>query len=85
MESSEKYQPISCVFYDYIEHFAMRKEIVELLVKDGNGERMLKTRILDTKAKDKVEYLLVEATAEWIRMDQIIRINEHKMSDYNLC
>jgi len=85
MKSSDKYKPISCVFYDYIEHYALRKEQVEIAIRDGENERLLKTKILDTKSENKVEYILVENEKEWIRMDLILRINEHKLSDFNRC
>jgi len=84
MKSSDKYQPISCVFYDYIEHYALKKEIVELSFKDGNEKKILHTRLLDTKSKNKVEYVQIEGK-EWIRMDRIISINEHILADYNQC
>lgn len=86
MDSPKKYQPISCTFYDYIEHYAMRKELIRILLKnDMGGHEQFHSRILDTKTQDRVEYFLLEATTEWIRMDRIISLNEHRLSDYQNC
>lgn len=86
MEHSKKYKPISCVYYDFIEHYATRKEIVNITMKGKGAHPVeLKSRILDTKTEGQIEYLLLDETKEWIRMDHIISLNEHKLSDYQDC
>lgn len=86
MIPEKKYQPISCVYYDFIEHYAIRKEKVTIVWKDRDDrEVQLNSRILDTKTEAKVEFMLLEATQEWIRMDRIISLNEHKLADFQDC
>ena len=83
MKSTDKYKPISCVFYDLIEHYAVLREVVALAVKIDKETRVFNTRILDTKVVKKVEYILIETPKLTIRMDNIISINGEQLSDYN--
>jgi len=86
MDSTKKYQPISCVYYDLIEHYAIRKEIISIVMHSENeNQESFKTRILDTKAKDGVEYILLENPKEWFRMDRIVSLNDDLLSDFLSC
>lgn len=85
MDTSKKYQPISCVFYDLIEHYATRKELVHILIsKDGKTERY-HSRILDTKIIRKVEFMVLDHPRIDIRLDQIISLNDDRLASFNKC
>lgn len=81
----KNYTPISCVFYDLIEHYATRKEIVSIEVQKESERATYNSRILDTQVENKVEYIVLESPAIRIRMDQIISLNEEKLWDYKKC
>ena len=77
------YRPISCVFYDYIEHYATTREVVEFVYRDEQGvEVTVYTRILDTEMQDKVEYVHLSKAPKRLRMDRIVRIAGHELKDY---
>jgi len=85
MESKNNYIPISCVYYDLIEHYAVRREVISIIVQGENELKQYQSKILDTKVKDKVEYMIIETPNISIRMDQIISLNGEKLSDYSSC
>ncbi len=85
MKEPEKYVPISCVYYDLIEHYAIRKEVVHIVIKDEAKLFEYHSKILDTKVKDKVEYMVLEYPNISIRMDQIVSLNGEKLADFNAC
>ena len=75
------YQPISCVFYDYIEHFATTGEEVTFVYRNEAGEEVaVRTVIRDTEVKEKVEYVHLSTPPTRLRMDRIVRINEHVLA-----
>ena len=77
------YQPISCVFYDYIEHYATRGEVVELVYRNEAGEaHAVRTVLLDTEVSEKVEYVHLSTSPGRLRLDRIVRINAHELRDY---
>jgi len=85
MENKQPYIPISCVYYDLIEHYAVRKEVVHIIIQSEKGPEEFHSRILDTRVKEKVEYMLIETPAMSIRMDQIVSLNGEKLSDFTSC
>jgi len=85
MKEQVPYVPISCVYYDLIEHYAVRKEIVHIIIQEGAEQKEFHSKILDTKVKEKVEYMLIETPELSIRMDQIISLNGDKLADFMNC
>ena len=81
----KKKNPISCVFYDWIEHYATKKEVVEIRINTPEGEQLIRSRILDTRAEKGKEYILLENNQEWLDLSYLIAINEHKLSDLEDC
>jgi len=84
----KKYQPISCVFYDLIEHYAtLRKAVTIQYLKELGKEEILtiKAKILDTKIIDKVEHVIIEGLEDPIRMDRLISIEGEVLANYNKC
>ena len=77
------YRPISCVFYDYIEHYATTGEEVEFVYRDEQLEEVtIRTVITDTEVKDKVEYVHLSTPPARLRMDRIVRIEGHELKGY---
>ena len=69
------YQPISCVFYDYIEHYATTGEEVDFVYRDEKlEEHTIRTIITDTEVKDKVEFVHLSTPPTRLRMDRIVSI-----------
>ncbi len=85
MKEKKQYLPISCVYYDLIEHYAVRKEVVHIIIEQGEEQKEYQSKILDTKIQDKIEYMLIETPELSIRMDQIISLNGEKLSDFTAC
>jgi Rho-binding antiterminator len=81
----EKYKPISCEFYDYIEHYAMRREVIEIRFRDQDGTvKTIHDMIGNTRIYDGEEFIVLKNHPQ-IRMDQIISLNEHKLDQYPSC
>jgi len=79
------YQPISCTFHDYIEHFIVRREIVVVKFIDNDEEKVIKTKILDSyTSPSKEEFMVLEDYSSHIRLDKIISINQYVLSEYEL-
>ena len=77
------YRPISCVFYDYIEHYATTGEEVEFVYRNEALEEVsIRTVITDTEVKDKVEFVHLSTPPTRLRMDRIVRIGEHELKGY---
>ena len=80
------YTPIDCNFYDRIEHFAVLRKPIEMVLLDDSGAEMtLEARILDTRIANGVEFILVEGLEDPIRMDRIIRLEGHLNPGENSC
>ena len=78
----KKYTPISCTFYDYIEHYAVKKTLVTIVYMNENGEQQsVQARIDDTLNNKKEEFICL-SNGQKIRMDYLISINQHRLSDY---
>ena len=77
------YKAISCTFHDYIEHFIVRNELVELRFLENNIEKTLNTRILDCfTSPTKEEFIKIENYDIQIRLEKIISINEYKLENF---
>lgn len=78
----EKYKAISCTFVDIIEHFATRKEIVLIKFYEGTTIKELSDVITTWYNESSGEYLRLENYNLDIRLDKLISINEHSLSNY---
>ncbi len=77
------YQPISCTFHDYIEHYIVRAEVVNIKFSENVSEISLDSRILDSYTTNtKEEFIEIENYSKHIRLDRIISINEHNLKDF---
>lgn len=82
----EKYKPISCTYYDYIEHYAVLKAVVVIQYWNEQHEKSsIESVILDTKNDGTAEYMMVRDLDNPIRMDRIISIDGKLQSDYSAC
>lgn len=77
------YQPISCTFHDHIEHYIVRREVVDISFFENDREINLKSTILDSyTSTTKEEFIIIENHSTPIRLDRIISINELKLADF---
>ena len=77
------YQPISCTFHDYIEHYIVRAEVVNIKFFDNGSEICFESRILDSYTSNtKEEFIEIENYSKHIRLDRIISINEHHLESF---
>lgn len=81
MDKSQKYEPIDCLFHDRLQDYATRKEIVKITYSDKTGSKTTDTRITDLYTKNEEEFIVLES-GETFRLDQLISVNEHKLSNY---
>ena len=78
----QKYQPISCDFYDELELLAMRQQEADLLLHDGHGsEERIRSVIKNLYTRNKEEFMLLRDGSE-IRLDRIISVNGKAMKNY---
>ena len=79
------YQPISCEYYDYIEHFAVKGEEIEIqFYSSENLIKVIKDRILDTRVQNGEEFIVL-AKNEEIRLDHIISLDDKILAEYKTC
>lgn len=75
MNSSKKYIPIDCGFYDRIEAAIVLGKTVQLAYWGLYGQKaFVETRLQDTRTKMGEEFLLLPS-GEQIRMDRIISLD----------
>ncbi|MDW7692799.1 hypothetical protein R9C00_11300 [Flammeovirgaceae bacterium SG7u.111] len=80
------YKPISCSFYDVIEHYATLRQKVAIRFRSEKGaEETIETLILDTKTTSEGEFMLVKEEPKALRMDRIISIGSEKLEDFGEC
>jgi Rho-binding antiterminator len=82
----KEYKAISCTYYDYIEHYATLKQMVNIQYKDeANQLQSIQSIILDTKNNGKAEYIIVKDMEQPIRLDNLVSIEDKKLADYWEC
>lgn len=80
----KKYSPISCVYYDFLEHYATIQKEVVVVYFLGQREEIVKGVIKDLKVDDeKVEVLLIKDLK--IRLDSLISVDGKMLSDFTHC
>ena len=86
MTTSDQYQPINCVFHDYLEHFAtLRKPITVRYLSNGLETSMSDAIIYDLTGGRNGEYAhFKNSTLDiTIRMDHIISIDNIEATTFN--
>jgi Rho-binding antiterminator len=73
-KTTNKYQSISCSYYDQIEAYATKRTRCSILYQDGS-EKTADGIIVDIYSKESAEYLKVD-DGTVIRLDHIISIND---------
>ena len=72
---SQKYQPISCHFYDELELLAIRQKNCLIVYLDEAGHQLEKEAIIiDFKIIDAAEYMLLK-DGEKIRLDRLVSVD----------
>ncbi len=77
----DKYQVISCYFYDELESLAVKKVVSKIVYLENGNEIIIEDLIVDFKTKNKEEFLILKNKTQ-IRLDKIININNIKPSNY---
>ncbi len=72
-DTINKYQSISCSYYDQIEAYATKRTHCSILYRD-ESEKIADGIIVDIYSKESAEYLKVD-NGTVIRLDHIISIN----------
>jgi len=78
----QKYQPISCDYYDELEIVAMRQTIAEIVFKNEKGvETTISTKIKTLQTRNSEEFLILENGDE-IRLDRLVSMNGKVVKNY---
>ena len=72
---ANKYQTVSCHFYDELEVLAVKKIIAKITYFENENEMTIEDLIVDFKTKNKEEFLILKNGTQ-IRLDKIIKIND---------
>ncbi len=81
-QKTEKYQNISCSYYDQLEAYATKRTHCAVVYRVDEQEKTSEGIIVDLFAKDGAEYLKLN-NGIVIRLDQLISINGVPVS--NVC
>jgi len=85
MKIQDKYQPISCYFYDLLIEFATKKETVEVTyLMDNTPQNILDVSILDVFTQKGEEFMKL-SSGQLIRLDHLISVNDHKLPGNKSC
>lgn len=76
MNTPLPYTPINCSLYDYLEAWAVKQALCEVVYFDNtkNQEATFSKTIADLYIKDKVEYVKW-ADGSSLRLDQLVEVN----------
>lgn len=75
MKGNQKYVPISCLFFDRLQDWSTRKEIVALTFFNKDLKIVAKSsRIIDLFTKNSEEFIVLES-GENFRLDHLISVN----------
>lgn len=82
--NNSKYTPISCVFYDFLEHYAtMKKEVEVVYMVDSEKNKVIGV-IENLTINDKQEEVLT-MNGIFIRLDLLISVDGKLLADFNHC
>lgn len=68
------YTPIACAFHDRLEHWAVRRQPVAVVWREGEAERSATTEIADVFARDGADWVRLGSGAE-VRADRLVRVD----------
>ena len=80
----DKYQSISCHFYDELEAAAVKKVLCTIVYQEENEKKEIKEKIVDLKIIDKAEYMIL-ANTQKIRLDKILLFNNLNPNENKYC
>ncbi|MBP7748833.1 MAG: hypothetical protein KA070_01665 [Aliarcobacter sp.] len=72
---ANKYQTVSCHFYDELETLAVKKVLSKITYSENENEIDIEDLIVDFRTRNKEEFLILKNGTQ-IRLDKIIKINE---------
>ena len=72
---ANKYQTVSCHFYDELEALAVKKVLSKITYSENENEIDIEDLIVDFRTRNKEEFLILKNGTQ-IRLDKIIKINE---------
>ena len=72
---ANKYQTVSCHFYDELETLAVKKVLSKITYSENENEINIEDLIVDFRTRNKEEFLILKNGTQ-IRLDKIIKINE---------
>lgn len=73
-QPTNKYQNISCSYYDQLEAFATQRTRCSIMFKEEGNEQTTEGIIVDLFARDGAEYLKLDSGTV-IRLDHIVSVN----------
>lgn len=80
----KKYTPISCVFYEFLEHYATIKKEVEIVYLDDSVKKKVVGVIADLSINDQKKEVLTINDLN-IRLDLLISVDGKMLADFNHC
>ena len=80
----KKYTPISCVFYDFLEHYATINKEVEIVYLENLENKQVTGVIGNLSINDKKEEVLTVNDLN-IRLDLLISVDGNLLADFNHC
>lgn len=84
IKKKNKYSPVNCTLVDWVEHFATKKQVIDIEYMDDNGHEQKRTTIIKTWInKDEAEYLVAGPDQLEIRLDKIKRLGKIDPSKLN--
>ena len=74
------YTPIACEFHDRLESWAVRRQPVEVVWKEGETERRATTAITDVFARDSADWVRL-GTGDVVRADALVTVDGIALPD----
>lgn len=74
------YTPIACEFHDRLESWAIRRQPVDVIWTDDDGERQETAVIADVFARDGADWVRL-GTGDVFRADALVSVNGVALSD----
>lgn len=81
----KKYKPVNCDIIDWVEHYATRREVVDVFYTDDNEIKKVNSLIKTWTIDQGIEYLILESDNGPIRMDHITQIGDIKTDLLHEC
>ena len=78
---ANKYQTVSCHFYDELETLAVKKVLSKITYSENENEIDIEDLIVDFRTRNKEEFLILKNGTQ-IRLDKIIKIKQKPPANY---